>query len=239
MQTTNLGAGRGWLDAAAARSIARIDRALGHPLQITEAGRTWARQMEHWRTFQRNGKPIALHPDGPPKGNGPSIHQLGNAIDSDEAQRHVALMAEHGWIRTVWRNGRLIEPWHFEYRIANDQHRNDPAPAVVKPPVPEEDDMQSIAVNGNQYGVAKQYITHYGDVLQAKTTRSVTSATDELHTLSTAQFTALLDGLGIPQGVVNDKGLVLNPQSGKHESNGTWSREREILAEISTLPKAA
>lgn len=122
MQTTDLGHGRGWLDAQAAASIERIDAEIGHPLQITEAGRTRAQQLEHWNTYQRFGKPIALHPDGPPKGNGPSIHQAGEAVDSDEAQQFVDLMNRHGWKQTVYRNGKLIGPWHFEYDPANDQH---------------------------------------------------------------------------------------------------------------------
>lgn len=224
---------RGWLADDAALSIARIDRALGHPLQITEAGRSWAQQKAHWDRYVKYGKPIALHPDTP------SIHQKGRAIDSDEAQKFVALMKEHGWTRTVYRNGVLVEPWHFEYRASDDRHVNEAVPAA-SPIRPEEDEeMQSIQVNGNLYGVAPQFITHYGDLLQAKTTREVTSSTDELHRLNQAQFVALLDGLGIPRDVLNAKGEVFNPQSGKFEGNGTWSREREILAAISTFRKAA
>lgn len=128
MQTTQLTGGRGWLDAAAAASVHRIDRALGHLLDINEAGRTWAQQMVFWETYQREGAPIALHPDTP------SVHQLGNAIDTDDSDR-VALLNEHGWFQTVyrWVNGKytLVEPWHFEYDASRDQHINDP----------EEDDM--------------------------------------------------------------------------------------------------
>lgn len=122
----DLGSGRGWLDTAPAASVKRIDRALGHPLQITEAGRTWGQQNVHWVHYQRYGSPIALNP------NTPSIHQKGWAMDSDEAQRFVAFMAEHGWIRTVyrWVNGKwtLVEGWHFEYFIDRDKHRFDPTP---------------------------------------------------------------------------------------------------------------
>lgn len=232
--TTDLGHGRGWLAEDAARSVARLDRALGHPLQITEAGRSWTQQKTHWDTYQKYGRPIALHPDTP------SVHQKGRAIDSDEAQRHVALMAEHGWIRTVYRGGVLVEPWHFEYDASRDKHINEPAiPAALPTPPEEADDMYSVQVNGNQYAISKQYLSHYGDLLQAKTTREVTSASDELHRLNLAQFVALLDGLGIPREAVNATGQVLNPQSGKHETNGTWSREREILASIATFRKAA
>ncbi|MEW2011481.1 hypothetical protein AB0300_18635 [Microbacterium sp. NPDC078814] len=121
----DIGHGRGWLEVEAAKSQARIDRALGHPQQITEAGRSWEQQNEHWQHYLRFGAPIALHPDTP------SVHQMGRAKDTDE--RDVALMNDHGWFQTVyrWVNGRrtLVEPWHFEYDPARDNHRNDPAPA--------------------------------------------------------------------------------------------------------------
>lgn len=127
VQQTDIGHDRGWLTPEAAASIARIDRLLGHPLQITEAGRSFFRQEEHYQAYLAYlaggpWAPIALSPEAP------SIHQLGNAIDSDEAQHHVDLLAEHGWKRTVYRNGKLVEPWHFEYDISRDQHVNDPAP---------------------------------------------------------------------------------------------------------------
>lgn len=122
-----LGGGRGWLDAAAAASIKRIDAAIGHMLQITEAGRSFFTQEKHWLKYLRDGYPIALNP------NTPSEHQKGKAIDSDEAQRFIALMEEHGWFRTVyrWVNGKwtLVERWHFEYFIDRDKRRNDPAPS--------------------------------------------------------------------------------------------------------------
>lgn len=114
---TDLGGGRGWLNDGPAQSLFRIDKALGHRMQITEAGRTWAEQNEHWLRYQRYGYPIALHPDTP------SIHQKGGAIDTNEGQNHIALLASHGWKRTVYRNGKLVEPWHFEYFPGEDKYR--------------------------------------------------------------------------------------------------------------------
>lgn len=104
----------------------------------------------------------------------------------------------------------------------------------------EDGDMQSISVNGNQYGIVWQGITHYGDARQAEKTRQITSASDELHTLTVkgknaetiANLNAVLDGHGIPRSVLDANGRVLNPQTGIHEANGTWSREREILAKL-------
>lgn len=120
-----LGFGRGWLNAPAAASIRRIDRQIGHALQVTEAGRTWAQQNVHYRNYLRYGSPIALSPDAP------SLHQKGNAIDSNEAQRIHAVMEDHGWRRTVYRyvNGKwtLVEPWHYEYFPQHDNHINESA----------------------------------------------------------------------------------------------------------------
>lgn len=140
---TDLGGGRGWLNAGPAASILRIDRQLGHRLQITEAGRSWAQQNAHYQTYLRNGWPIALSPDGPPRGNGPSVHQLGAAIDSDEAQRNPNTMANNGWRRTVYRNGVLVEPWHYEYFKQYDKHINDSAGSggAAKPTQEDEEDM--------------------------------------------------------------------------------------------------
>lgn len=153
----DLGGGRGWLTVEAAASIRRIDREIGHRLQVTEAGRSFFQQDEHWRKYLRDGYPIALNP------NTPSVHQIGDAIDSDEAQRFVALMAEHGWIRTVyrWVNGvwTLVERWHFEYFIAKDKHRFDPTPASggkTAPAVPEEDDMEPQFIAGEKKGTSGQ-----------------------------------------------------------------------------------
>lgn len=88
-------------------------------MQVTEAGRTWERQNEHYQAYLNGTGALALHPDTP------SIHQLGNAIDTDEGQRHLGLLEEHGWIRTVYRGGVLVEPWHFEYFRYRDNHYNE------------------------------------------------------------------------------------------------------------------
>lgn len=113
----DLGGGRGWLEDPAAKSLCRIDRQIGHLLQVTEAGRTWEQQNEHFQIYLRDGYPIALSPDAP------SIHQLGGAIDTNE--RLVAILNDHGWYQTVYRDGVLVEPWHFEYFASRDNHRDE------------------------------------------------------------------------------------------------------------------
>lgn len=121
MITTQLTGGRGWLTAPAAASLARVDADLGRDLDINEAGRSWAQQNAHYQrylTYIAGGAwaPIALAP-------GSSIHEFGRAIDTDDHVHHTALLNEHGWRQTVYRNGVLVEPWHFEYDDTRDQHR--------------------------------------------------------------------------------------------------------------------
>ncbi|QWY83816.1 lysin A [Microbacterium phage PermaG] len=145
------------------------------------------------------------------------------------------------WIRAnAWRYSLVAsgdgfgEGWHFD--ITGIYNTPPGTPAGGGTAVPKEDGtMQSILSNGHKYGVDVEFITHYGNEDQASITRKVTSATDEQHTLSLADFTNLLDGLGIPRNVVDGiKGQVFNPQAnngkGAFEANGTWSRRREILA---------
>ena len=131
----DLGGGRGWLTKEAAASIFRIDRAIGHRLQITEAGRSFFQQDEHWQKY------------------------------SDEAQKFVSLMVEHGWIRTVyrWVGGvwTLVERWHFEYFQSRDKHRFDPVPAAggkSAPAIPEEEFMDMLYFYCEELDTA--YVVH-------------------------------------------------------------------------------
>ncbi|WNM65432.1 endolysin [Microbacterium phage Phonegingi] len=128
------------------------------------------------------------------------------------------------------------ETWHKRYN--RDPWRAVPTGGGGTAARPKEsDNVQSILVNGHKYGVDTEFLTHYGNEAQATITRQVTSATDEQHMLgSLTDFQNLLDGLGIPRNVVDGhKGQVYNPQSGKFETNGTWSRRREILANLAAL----
>ncbi|MDR6868440.1 hypothetical protein J2Y69_003056 [Microbacterium resistens] len=124
---TDLGHGRGWLNPEPAESIFRIDAQIGHPLQITDAGRTWDQQMEDYRAYLAGTGAYALHPDTP------SVHQLGEAADTDEGQDILPVMEEHGWVRTALARE---EWWHFEYLRARDRHYGEQAYTLPAPPVP-------------------------------------------------------------------------------------------------------
>lgn len=149
----DLSNGRGWLNPAEAASIARIDRHIGRPLQISEAGRSFFQQDRFHKAWLNGTGNYALSPYGPPRGNGPSIHQRGGAIDTDDWVTLTAVLNEHGWFQTVfWPDGSLREGWHFEYFADRDQHINDPAPAATQS---EEDDMAITIIQKKDSGAAK------------------------------------------------------------------------------------
>jgi hypothetical protein len=256
----DIGGGRGRLAAPAAASLARVDvdfrSAFGRAADINEAWRSPEQADKNFRAYQAwlayqagRGPKVPWAPIGYAAKD--SIHCRGYAVDTDDtSDAHMRIWNDHGWFWTVyrWINGKwtLVERWHLEYDASRDNHRHDPAPAggAVAPNVSKEDGtMQSIRINGNEYGIDTEFITHYGTTGQAKITRQVTSATDELHNLGTGaaaltKFSDLLNGMGIPADVLDNQGRVKNPQSGKFEANGTWSRRREILAELASLRKA-
>lgn len=224
--STALSHGRGWLEAPAAASIVRVDREIGHPLQITEAGRTWEQQNAHWLNYQRNGYPIALHPDTP------SVHQKGYAIDTDEGQRILDVMTRHGWRRTVYRNGVLVEPWHFEYQEQFDTRRNDKTTNAT------EDDMAyPIRVNKTHlFLVAPGHVKHFESAEAADLAMKVTTQNDEWIDLSSSQFALLLDGFGIPRDHVDARdGLVRDPSTGKMRKGGLWRWDRTTAVQTSTV----
>lgn len=120
MITADIGHGRGILPQDAARSIARIDAAIGGVLQVTEAGRTYARQLDLY-TKWINGVPgynRALHPDDP-LANHVLMDGRRGAIDTEAVnwgQVTEAFLNANGWFRTA-----SDEYWHYEYFFDRDQ----------------------------------------------------------------------------------------------------------------------
>lgn len=97
--------------------------------------------------------------------------------------------------------------------------------------------MRSIVINGNYYSIGKQFLSHLASSAQVTEIEALYGPTRNLGSGNAAsaagkKLIAELDAHGIPQSVLDAAGRVLNPQSGKYEANGTWSREREILAAI-------
>jgi len=69
----------------------------------------------------------------------------------------------------------------------------------------------------------------------------VFTADDNWIEVDNGKIVSMLDALGVPRNVlvVDEKGArVLNPETGKHETGGSWSRERETLAAVRAIPAA-
>lgn len=102
------------------------------------------------------------------------------------------------------------------------------SPASATPVSPirfEEADMAYPVRNrdtGGIYVVAPRFIKHFNAGEDWVTVRNVLTVTDEVHELSADQFTAVLDGLGIPRDRVPDGGRI-------------WSPDLEIASAIAEL----
>lgn len=121
-QTVDIGNGRGRLAPHPAESIARVDLALGRPLDVNSAWRDPVLQQSMfvaWTAWFNGKGPKPDHGRALPASQ--SAHCAGKAIDTDDWL--LELLNEHGWYRTA-----IDEGWHFEYFEHLDKHRNNPAP---------------------------------------------------------------------------------------------------------------
>lgn len=138
--------------AAFRRANAQVRVEFGRDIDSNSTYRSWSDQMRmftNWNRYVASGRLPALYP-GHSKAVHPSesFHVSGLALDSDDWKipRIVAILAEHGFIRT-----RLHVPGedhHFEYVQKRDRHYGEPittgsatAPATTARPESEEDDM--------------------------------------------------------------------------------------------------
>lgn len=92
--------------------------------------------------------------------------------------------------------------------------------------------MRVIIINNNWYTIDVEFLHHIDAGAQPSEAQALYGAARDLGDGGDAlkRFVAQLDLHGIPRNVLDGAGRVLNPQSGKFEVNGTWSRERELLA---------
>lgn len=118
---------RGWASPDAARSITRIDRQLGRPADINEAGRSPEQADANHRAWLAylNGGPKA--PYALPASQ--SIHCQGDAADTDDWYNDAAAAVwyDNGWRQTARypNNPKKDEPWHGEYFPDLDNHRHE------------------------------------------------------------------------------------------------------------------
>lgn len=119
--TVPLNGGRGRATLQCAWSIHRIDQQLGRLLDINSAWRDPQEQEQLYNAYRRYlagtgpWAPIALAPEY-------SVHCDGEAIDSDDQSAAIVrILNNNGWFHTVFRNGVLVEPWHYEYDYKRDK----------------------------------------------------------------------------------------------------------------------
>lgn len=118
--------GRGILPDDAAKSISRIDEAINGELPITEAGRTYSRQLYLWKNW-KDGVPgfnRALHPDNPLANHVIAMGRRG-AIDTEAARLGIVtveFMNSHGWYQDA-----SDEYWHFSYFSERDKFKHEAA----------------------------------------------------------------------------------------------------------------
>ncbi len=142
--TYDLGGGRGRATLWCTWSIQRIDRQLGRLLDINSAWRNPQEQERLYMAYRNyvNGNgpwaPIALPPEQ-------SVHCNGEAIDTDDNNAAMTrVLNDNGWFHTVFRNGVLVEPWHYEYDYKRDKFFGGQAASSGDAPKPLEwDEMAS------------------------------------------------------------------------------------------------
>lgn len=179
MQPTDLGHGRGWLDAPAAASVFRIDQQLGRPADINDAGRSAAQADENhrrWLAYKNGTGPWA--PYALP--SWASVHCDGLAADSDDWYNDAGTVwYRNGWRQTARYNDDRDEPWHGEYFPWHDLHINDrtnPTPEQIK-----ENTMFIAVVNGNWHLVIPQGDTKPRAVLLGGESQAAQSGVPVFH----------------------------------------------------------
>ena len=195
-----------------------------------------------------------ISPDGEvaqPKTSNHEIQGEDAAVDIVDTGSDAGITSKNSvrgrWIRAnAWKYDLVAEGdgfgegWHYKIRGIFRT-----PPTAPTPEVPKEDPMSSAAVRVkvgsnpdrfHYFNVSEEFLKHCDSLAQSQIVAAVYSATDETHTLSVDQFWNLLDGQGVPRGVVKiETGAVLNPQSGKFEGGGVWSRRREAVAKLDQL----
>lgn len=195
---------------------------------------TWQGQV--WYRISAAGRVAPPNPSAPHVRN--VAADLGYPYNVYGAARNAMLQA----IKDLGLAGILVntgtgfgEVWHWEVMNgAGTIGGGGSSAGTVTKKILEDEGMQSVIVDGvHKYSIDKQFLSHAGSDAQSDITKSVFSATDELHKLSSAQMADLMDACGIPSNARDPKtGHVWNPQMSRYEGNGVWSRERQILTKL-------
>lgn len=153
--TVPINGGRGRATLQCVWSIHRIDQQLGRYLDINSAWRDPQEQERLYSAYKAylNGTgpwaPIALAPEY-------SVHCDGEAIDTDDNNTAMTrILNDNGWFHTVFRNGVLVEPWHYEYDYKRDKFFGGIPAGSESTPV-EEDDMFNDADRGDLQDIKRK-----------------------------------------------------------------------------------
>jgi hypothetical protein len=192
----------------------------GKNLGITEAYRSYDRQVYLYDQYLNNGGNLAARP-GTSEHGWAQACDFGTRVDRYGTPEKIWADANgprFGWSPTGNTFSRK-EPWHFDYL----------AGAYTPPAGPllnEKDGEMSYTIRntatGDIYTVAAQFIKHEPSTLSAQTTANVTTPDDQIVGLEAASFGYFLDSMGVPRNVL--------PKNG-----GIWSRETEILAKLDQI----
>lgn len=104
-------------------------------------------------------------------------------------------------------------------------------------PIMEEDMSLPIKLNGTHlFTLAPEVITHQASAEQSDYIKNAIAADDNWVDANSEQFDALLDAHGIPREAVNyTNGAIFDPKTGKQERGKTWSRTKEVQADVKAL----
>lgn len=122
-----------------------------------------------------------------------------------------------------------------------DFDRPDSGGGSVAPAIKENEDMDIVHYGGKEYGFTMGNISHFGTPEHSADAQQ-TSREPVIRLGSLDEFARTLDNYGIPRQVVNEKGLVYNPENRaefrdqRYEDNGFWSWERENRATLTGVP---
>lgn len=150
---------------------------------------------------------------------------VGQALGAMGATGNATGKCDHFEIRI---NGTSVEPLAYvAARLA--------APAGKASTTTQEDIMDELLeINGKIYLLGNGSIKHcespaHVDELKARTGIPHTKLTAKN---KLDEWARALDMHGVPRDILNAAGLVLNPQSGKHENGALWRWDRAVLAKL-------
>lgn len=127
---------------------------------------------------------------------------------------------------------------HFEIRVhgTSVEPLGYVAARIATPTTQEETIMEELLeINGKIYLAGNGSIKHcetpaHVEELKARTGIPHTKLTSKN---KLDEFVRALDMHGVPRDALNGDGLVLNPQSGRHEPGALWNWSRAVLAKLS------